>query len=55
LTFNDAIPQGETGKPADELAYKMLDAINHQEFTETKEFIGHLEELTGMSGNYNKI
>jgi hypothetical protein len=37
LTFNDAIPQGETGKPADELAYKMLDAINHQEFTETKE------------------
>ena len=37
LVYNDNIPQGETGKPADELAYKMLEAINHQQFTEAKE------------------
>jgi len=37
LVYNDDIPQGETGKHADELAYKMLEAINHEQFTETKE------------------
>ncbi len=34
LTFNDPVPQGEKGAKADELAYKILEAINHQEFTQ---------------------
>ena len=37
LVYNNEIPQGVTGKPANELAYKMLDAINHDAFIKTKE------------------
>lgn len=37
LVYNDDIPQGKTGKPADKVAYKMLDAINHEQYKEAKE------------------
>lgn len=37
LTYNEDIPQGKTGNPADALAYKMLDALNHQQFQDAKE------------------
>jgi hypothetical protein len=37
LIYNEDIPQGTSGKPADELAFKMLDAIHHKEFTEANE------------------
>lgn len=37
LTFNEQVPEGTTGKPADELAMKMLEAINHKEFTQASE------------------
>lgn len=37
LTFNEDIPQGTSGKPADDLALKVLDAINHKEYTQAQE------------------
>lgn len=37
LVYNKDIPQGETGKAADDLANKMLNAIHHEEFQKTKE------------------
>lgn len=37
LVYNEDIPQGETGTSADELAYNMLEAIEHDEFLKTKE------------------
>ncbi len=37
LTFNEDIPQGISGKPADDLALKVLDAINHKEYTQVQE------------------
>lgn len=37
LIYNEDIPQGKTGNPADALAYKMLDALNHQQFQDAKE------------------
>jgi hypothetical protein len=37
LVYNDDIPKGIPGKPADEMAFKILDAIDHKEFTEAKE------------------
>ena len=35
--YNDDIPQGESGKSADELACKMLEAIKHEQFQNAKE------------------
>ncbi|AZQ44033.1 hypothetical protein [Nonlabens ponticola] len=32
LIYNDDVPQGESGKQADELALKMLDALNSHDF-----------------------
>jgi hypothetical protein len=32
ITFTEDIPSGVSGAPADELAIKMLEAINHEEF-----------------------
>lgn len=37
LVFNEDIPEGTKGKPADELAVTILDAIGHKEFTQAKE------------------
>jgi hypothetical protein len=37
LVYNEDLPQGETGATADELAYNILEAINHNKFTEAKE------------------
>ncbi len=37
ITFSEDIPKGTTGKPADELAMKVLKAINHKQFTQAKE------------------
>ena len=34
--YNQDLPQGVSGKEADALAYKMLDAINYQDFKSTK-------------------
>ncbi|WP_194852112.1 hypothetical protein [Nonlabens antarcticus] len=36
LTFNEEIPVGIPGKPADELALKMLESIKYKEFQEAK-------------------
>ena len=33
---NESLPEGKTGKEADELAYKMLNAINHEAFKNTE-------------------
>lgn len=33
--YNESIPQGQAGEKADALAYKMLDALNHDAFTNT--------------------
>lgn len=37
ITFNDDIPQGTTGRAADELALRMLDALGHKKFLSSKE------------------
>ena len=37
LLYNEDLPQGETGESADELAYNILEAINHNKFREVKE------------------
>jgi nicotinamide mononucleotide adenylyltransferase len=37
VIYNEDVPHGETGKVADELAYQMLEAIHHKEFTQTTE------------------
>lgn len=37
LIYNEDVPQGISGKPADDLAFKILDAIHHKEFTEAHE------------------
>lgn len=37
VMYNEDLPQGETGKLADELAYQMLEAIKHEEFIQAKE------------------
>ena len=37
LIYNEDIPQGTSGKPADELAFKILEAIDHKKYTEAKE------------------
>ncbi|MCH8533617.1 MAG: hypothetical protein LAT51_00985 [Flavobacteriaceae bacterium] len=37
VIYNEELPQGEKGAPADELAQQMLEAIKHEEFTQAKE------------------
>lgn len=37
LVYNEDIPQGKTGKAADDLANNMLNAIHHEEFQKAKE------------------
>lgn len=37
LKYNEDLPQGTNGKVADELAYAILDAINHDAFENVKE------------------
>ena len=37
ISFSEDIPSGITGQPADELALKVLKAINHKEFTQASE------------------
>lgn len=37
LVFNEDVPKGSTGEPADALAYKILDAINTKEFHKAQE------------------
>ncbi|WP_405369203.1 hypothetical protein [Nonlabens sp. Asnod2-A12] len=37
LIYNEDVPQGTSGKPADDLAFKILEAIDHKQFTEARE------------------
>lgn len=37
ISFNEDVPQGVSGAPADELGYKMLEAVNHKEYTQAQE------------------
>lgn len=37
LVYNAPVPSGETGQAADELAHQMLEAINHNAFTQAQE------------------
>jgi hypothetical protein len=37
LVYNEDLPQGQSGAQADALAYNILDAINHDAFTQAKE------------------
>lgn len=37
LIYNDDIPKGQTGEPAETLAYNILGAIDHEAFTKARE------------------
>lgn len=37
LIYNEDVPQGTSGKPADELAFKILKAIDHKKYIEAQE------------------
>ncbi|WP_298955871.1 hypothetical protein [uncultured Nonlabens sp.] len=37
IVYTEDVPQGKSGKLADDLALKILDAINHKQFTEVNE------------------